>query len=816
MPDIRLHTGESNQGASLPIKITLIVFWILMITGALVAVAVMKHIEQDLKSEFANESLMVTGEVTAAINEKGPLNKNALKNYLGAATNSSNIIDAITLKLDSKPALIDGVINGQMASQIVKINYLDKKKRIRAAELVLYHNNFDDLLAKKRKNLLISMGASFIIFGILLAALLKRIIARPFSNMVDAAKKFSDGNQEVRFNTKQSDEFGYLSRFFNKILDQLLSQQDDLRGALKRIKASEVELSKEKERIEVTLYSIGDAVVTTDKSGKIDYLNPTAERFLGISANKAEGLRIEDVAKLIDEYSHRPIDNPVADCLANNVIIEKSDNVMLTNKNDQRVAISFSVAPINDRSGRVIGAVMVLRDVEQTRQLSRQLSYQASHDELTGLYNRRTFEEQLKAALDAATLSESQHAFCYMDLDQFKIVNDTCGHVAGDKLLRQLADVISSRVRDSDMLARLGGDEFGILLKHCDIKQAEIVSADLQRIIRNFRFSWDDYIFETGVSIGLVEINSDTQSLGQLLSSADMACYAAKEKGRNRIHVYQADDDELNRRRGEMQWVSRIKEALEKDRFQLYHQPIAQVDDIDSGEIHFEVLLRMLDNNDKIVPPMTFIPAAERYHLMPSIDRWVISNTLRFLRHNMRSSDQYTCSINLSGQSLGDDSFHEFIVTRLKKEKINPENICFEITETAAITNLGKAKRFMDRMKQMGCKFSLDDFGSGVSSFSYLKDLPVDFLKIDGTFIKDMIDNPVDYAMVEAVNRIGHVMRLKTIAEFVENDEILKQLKLLGINYAQGYGIAKPSPIEDLLSRLDGNAKPVLVASKKE
>jgi diguanylate cyclase (GGDEF)-like protein len=429
------------------------------------------------------------------------------------------------------------------------------------------------------------------------------------------------------------------------------------------------------------------------------------------------------------------------------------------------------------------------------------LSYQASHDALTGLPNRREFELRMERALSSAREQNMAHTLCYLDLDQFKVVNDTCGHVAGDELLRQIAALLQTRLRDRDTLARLGGDEFGVLLQGCSLEQAQPIAELLQRLVKEYRFAWQDKSFTIGVSIGLVPISAESEGLSNLLRYADAACYAAKDRGRNRVHVYQAEDAELLKRQGEMQWVTRISRALEENRLRLYVQPILPLNPHTAADSHYEMLLRMLDDDGELVLPMAFIPAAERYNLMTSIDRWVIGAAFSAFHQLFphAPNDHSLCTINLSGQSLCDEKILDLIERQFILNKVPYAAICFEITETAAITNLTEAIRFIQTLKAKGCKFSLDDFGSGLSSFTYLKNLPVDFLKIDGAFVKDMESDPMDRAMVESINHIGHVMGLKTIAEFVESEWIYERLKLIGVDYVQGNWLIEPQPLSSLM-----------------
>lgn len=435
-----------------------------------------------------------------------------------------------------------------------------------------------------------------------------------------------------------------------------------------------------------------------------------------------------------------------------------------------------------------------------------QLSYQAQHDELTGLVNRREFEHRLESALFSAKDQNYVHVFCYMDLDQFKIVNDTCGHQAGDELLRQISLILSNRVRDTDTLARLGGDEFGLLLENCTVDVAIKMVEDLRMLVQDFRFVHGDKIFRIGVSIGMVPITKDTISIGKIMATADSACYTAKDNGRNRIHVYEALDDELNRRQGEMEWVNRINQAIEDDRFCLYCQPIIPFKEFVEKPLIFEILIRKLDTDDKLIPPMAFIPAAERYHLMPLIDRWVIKNTFSTYRDYLNVNNiktNHLFSINLSGVSLGDKYLLEFIKEQFEFYQVSPNNICFEITETAAIVNLTTTIYLINALKGFGCKFLLDDFGSGMSSFAYLKNLPVDFLKMDGSYVQDITHNDIDFAMVKSIHSIAEAMHIKTIAEFVESTEAVQLLKDIGVDYGQGFFLGKPVPLESILKNIN-------------
>jgi diguanylate cyclase (GGDEF)-like protein len=471
---------------------------------------------------------------------------------------------------------------------------------------------------------------------------------------------------------------------------------------------------------------------------------------------------------------------------------------LLHRRDGAEFAVRASAAPIRNRDDRIIGAVLVFHDVSEKRRLTQQLTWQASHDALTGLPNRREFETRLAHALAVARAERHHHVLLYVDLDQFKVVNDTAGHLAGDALLMAVSALLRRRLRDSDTIARLGGDEFGVLLESCPLEQARRIAEELRLAIKDFRFAWRERVFQVGASIGLAPINSETASVEGALAAADVACYAAKDLGRDRVHLHHEDDAELTRRHGEMLWVSRITSALEEDRPVLYSQPIVPVR-ADAGlEPHYEMLVRLRDERGALVPPGAFLPAAERYGLMGKLDRWVLQNALAWYRehHGTGAAPEVgLCAINISGVSLADDELLAFVEEQLQRFGVPPERLCFEITETAAISRLARATRFIEALRAQGCRFALDDFGSGFSSFAYLKNLPVDYLKIDGNFIRDLARSPSDCAIVAAINQAAHALGIRTIAEWVENDATLRKLREIGVDYAQGLGIAAPVPL---------------------
>ena len=558
---------------------------------------------------------------------------------------------------------------------------------------------------------------------------------------------------------------------------------------------AEAALQHSEERFRALYYDNPSMFFTIDTHGTVVSVNRFGAEQLGYTMPELIG---DSVLKVFYEDDKATALRHVGTCLSMPDQIHRW-TLRKVRKDGSMLWVREAARTVLDRHGNTT-ILIVCEDITESHQLSEQLSYQAAHDALTGLVNRREFERRTERLLTSIDTDDDEHALCFMDLDQFKVVNDTCGHVAGDEMLRQLAAVLQSAVRQSDTLARLGGDEFGVLMEHCSLTQAQRVAASLQQAIEDFQFLWEGQRFKVGASMGLVAITRNTPNLASLLMDADAACYIAKEMGRNRIHVYHAKDSEVAKRHGEMQWVSRIHQALASERFVLFAQAIVPLDK--SNDVHYELLLRMVDEDGSLVMPGAFLPAAERYNLISRLDRWTTENTLLMLAANPAFVQQVTfCSINLSGQSLTDGDFLDFVVSRIRNATIDPRKICFEITETAAISNLNVASSFIATLKKVGCRFALDDFGSGLSSFGYLKNLRVDYLKIDGMFVRDIVDDPIDRAMVKSINEIGHVMGMKTIAEFVENDVIVGMLRGIGVDYGQGYGISRPQPFDEILGR---------------
>ncbi len=601
------------------------------------------------------------------------------------------------------------------------------------------------------------------------------------------------------------------------VLDRGLALHDD-RGTVRRMVGTHTDISnrvrteqalqKAKQRLAVTLQSIGDGVITTDAEGRVENMNPKAEALTGWRLGEAHLRPVDDVLHLCRDNGERA--DPVGEMLSSPRARGQSEHGEIRARDGSTVPVEFITSPIRDGGPESTGTVVVLHDVSEARRMAEEMSWLASHDPLTGLYNRRAFEEELERMLETARRDGRMHAMLYLDLDQFKVVNDTSGHLAGDELLRQLTRLLPDRLRQSDILARLGGDEFGLLLESCDEEHARAIAEDLRRTIADFNFLWRGQIFNVGVSIGVVVIDAAWPSPEAILSAADVACYTAKEHGRNRYHVYRSEDEEVGGHHQQMQLVSEIREALREDRMQLLGQtiiPLAREDD--AGHPHVEVLVRMQDREGRTISPGFFIPAAERYDLMQRVDRWVIRHALKTLSEIDADVEHGPgrCFINLSGNSLADPDILGFIREQLETFRVPARRLCFEVTETAAISNLETAIELMGSLRRMGCWFALDDFGSGLSSFAYLKNLPVDCLKIDGEFTRKIDVEATDRVFVQAINEVGHTLGLTTIAEFVESAEILETARALGVDYAQGYHITRPRPLAEALRDDQGGAQ---------
>ena len=573
-------------------------------------------------------------------------------------------------------------------------------------------------------------------------------------------------------------------------------------GALQDIterQRSELELEQSRELLQVTLESIGDAVITTDVSGKVRWMNSVAERLTGWTTRAAEQRRLDDVFCLVDQDSDQRVENPAIRCFSTAEVVRSPDNISLVAADGTRHAVQITASPILDSKRAMLGVILAFQDVSEQRRLSREMTYRATHDILTGLNNRTEFENALQRVIERINYDGSENALMYIDLDQFKIVNDSCGHGVGDQLIRQISSILRGCVRQKDIVARLGGDEFGIMLEHCTVEQGQRVAQKICDQVDEYRLMHEGKSYRVGTSIGLVPVDRNSITAAAVLQAADAACYAAKEAGRNRVQVWREKDQMIRARQGEMQWASRIEQALDRDRFELHAQRIIPINKRSSG-FHAEILIRMHGDNDELIGPGAFLPAAERYSLASRIDRWVVNEVFCWLSHPDTRIDLIdTIAINLSGQSMGDRAFHAYLIELIENASFDVGKLCLEITETAVITHIEDAGHFIASIRDHGIRVALDDFGAGASSFGYLKSLPVNYLKIDGQFIRDLTEDPLDLATVRCFTEVAQVVGIETIAEFVDNEATVDKLRELGVDYAQGFLLHKPEPLTEVL-----------------
>ncbi|OYW37736.1 MAG: hypothetical protein B7Z35_09315 [Hydrogenophilales bacterium 12-61-10] len=795
------HEAPFSIYGGLPARITGIVFWGMVLAGLLIVLVTIQAWEADLEDAqpayLAQAALTLQAHLESrterdpAGQSKPPAILDQMRQRYGFS--ALEVVGPAGVWRTGKPN-----VGHAMYMQILPVHKPDgSHQTLRMLAYVPDHSAF---ISEERKHVLLFTGLVAMVFGLILQAILYRMLSRPFLRMVGTAQNFAAGDKTARFDVQRTDEFGFLSGFINQALD-----------AANR---SETALSQEKTRIEVMLYSITDAVIATDARGRVQYMNPVAQDLVACSIEAARGRPLSELARFVDELTRLPLADPVRSCLLDaQIAVLHTGSELFVNHLGAEIPVAGTAAPMRNAEGGVIGCVVALQDVRHARELMRRLTHQASRDSLTGLFNRHSFESLVRRVIDEVDGGYANHALFYLDLDQFKIVNDTCGHVAGDELLRQLGEILHEALRSDDILARLGGDEFGVLLRRCSIDQAIKIAEKLRLSVEAFRFIWGDKVFQIGVSIGVVAVEPGVADLATLLSAADVACYAAKEAGRNRIHVYEESDDTLAHRYGEMHWATDLTRALDEDRFEIFVQPIVALA-ADDPHRHWEVLLRLRSGEGDYVNPGAFMSAAERYGLMPRIDRWVIERVFRTFSEMAARSATDCCqdvvAINLSGASLNDASLIGFVRETQAKTGMPWSRVCFEITETVAIRNLHMATCLVNELRNLGCKFALDDFGSGLSSFAYLKNLPIDYLKIDGSFIMDIVSDQVDRAMVEAIREVSHIMGVKTVAEWVENEETAEVLRKIGIDYAQGYYFGRPGAIDqwsqkcDRLRRLPG------------
>ena len=627
----------------------------------------------------------------------------------------------------------------------------------------------------------------------------KKLFERHVENEIRSKQFFS---MECRLSVKEK---GF--RWFRLRVVGSFDSSGDLNkmiGSLVNIhseKTNRIQLQQEKDKAMATLNSIVDAVITTDAEGVVEYENSAAERLTGVSRKDTRGKRIENVISFYKEHSMEDIDNPVLVCLDSGERMGQKIYADMLDKDGTRYTVQVMATPLVRKDGEVFGAVLVLNDVTNIRVLSRRLKYQASHDILTKLINRSEFERRVSTAITLAENNEGNSAVIYIDLDRFKLINDICGHAAGDELLKQVAKLLRSIVGNKNSVARMGGDEFAVLLEGIEFTYAEKMAEKILADLAAYRFSWDEKTFSIECSIGLAEIQPTCDGLTYILNAVDSACYLAKESGRNCIRKYSDGDDTIIERKGQERWIQHFDKAIESDGLVLYAQPIISLDKTKPKKTSIEVLVRMLDDDGSIIPPNAFLPAVERYDRAYKLDKWIIEKVFEYISsHKKQVSELTKISINLSGQSVAEDDLLPFIQEKSREYRIDSSKICFEITETAAIANLTTAIDLIEQLKDDGFLFALDDFGSGLSSFAYLKTLPVDFLKIDGIFVKDMQTDKVNYAMVKAIHDMSAVLDKQTIAEYVENEAVVELLTEIGVDYGQGFHLGKPEPISNFLS----------------
>jgi diguanylate cyclase (GGDEF)-like protein/PAS domain S-box-containing protein len=559
-------------------------------------------------------------------------------------------------------------------------------------------------------------------------------------------------------------------------------------------KSLEVSLSRSKRQAQYTLESISEGVITTDNDGRVDYMNLSAEALIGTNRDDAAGHRIGELFSLVDDADRRPLGDPVERCLAMRRRVNMGRRAMMVSSDgEQEHSVEITASPIRGPGNSISGTVVVFHDVSELRGLTRKMSYQATHDPLTGLINRREFERRLDEAMDSAHAEEAAHMLFYMDLDRFKAVNDSCGHLAGDNMLREVAGLIKEEVRDSDFVGRLGGDEFGALLIGCPIEKSRQIASDICRALADYRFVWKDKIFNIGISIGLVEISHVSGSIQDVMSAADSACYVAKQQGRGQVHIYSARDEAIARERGDIQWLRELQTALHEDKFEIAVQPILAMSGATDSGPAVEVLIRLPDERGRIADSAEFLRPAERYQLMPEIDRWVVGASLTAISSgDIKLGGKRSCAINLSGQTLADEAFLGFVVDALDRSGVSPSSVCFEITEKAILGNVQHAQRFIEVLHGIGCEFSLDDFGSGLGSFSSLKHLPIDYLKIDGSYTRNLRSDLVNQEMVGAMIKLARTMHFRIVAEQVEHQEDFDWLRNIGVDYIQGRFVDPP------------------------
>jgi diguanylate cyclase (GGDEF)-like protein/PAS domain S-box-containing protein len=639
-----------------------------------------------------------------------------------------------------------------------------------------------------------NQGLLYITLAILLGALFAWLAVRQMTRQLNRVAAAAERIAEKDFNVdlpepKSKDELSKMIRAF-KVMSQSIQEHID------ELQKSNELIYNEKELAEVTLRSIGDCVIVTDADGNVKFINPPTEEILQYTNLEASGKKVKELFTVFNERTNQELEPPLYTSIREGKVIWLSNHTLLVNRYGRRYSIEDSSAPIRNAKGEIEGAILVFHDVTEKKKRALKIKWQATHDALTKLHNRIAFETILENTVQQVVRENSEHSLLFMDLDKFKVINDTAGHLAGDEILKQAAFVLGKSIRKNDYLCRFGGDEFGLILFDCTADLAKKLAQKLIDTILEHTFYWNNKSFKVGLSIGIARIDPKNTDVTALLSRADLACYLAKEKGRNRYYVAKVSDLEHLDNMDELNWISRITKAIKDRNFVLY---IQKIKDLDADNDHYEILLRLIEEEKTVLYPDLFIPHAERHNLMPKIDRYVIEEFFHwFSLHRNTLSDQLSFSLNITGQSISDPEFIDDILLLVDKYEMECSRVIFEITENTAISNINEAQSFFNTLSAIGFRFALDDFGTGLSSFAYLKLLPIAFLKIDGVFVKDILVDEIDRGMVESIHKIGSLMGLKIIAEYAETDEIISELVNMGIHYAQGYAIEKPHPLDDL------------------
>ncbi|MDH3316726.1 MAG: EAL domain-containing protein [Gammaproteobacteria bacterium] len=806
--------GQRGRFGSLAFKVLLVV---IPIELTILAVSGLFYIER--LGSAIDDRLRARIEVPGALIARGVMNissvsnPEAIRNLVGEELINGLVVDKDSRVIYSlEPAHRGKTINDvysrtgvslgnlppegvffETASGLAKVTPVYTLDRANPAYFTVFEISTQHASREKRSIFeLLFIGSIFVtlVTALCVFLLFRATVETRIRKLLEVLARLSGGDLSARVGEKvANDEIGVLQDEIDAMAQRL-----EFRDREKR----EVQAAQEESeaRFKDFADTAADWFWETDWNHRVSFLSEGFEERTGVSSETMIGYRINELNIFDFENSQQAA--RFVRAFRSQRPFHQIEIPYTTDVGEKRIA-RISGKPILSAKEKFLGFRGTGIDVTEEFVLSNELSYQASHDELTGLVNRREFDIRLRRVLINAHAQNSSHALCYLDLDQFKVVNDTCGHVAGDELLRRMGAVLQETVRKGDTLARLGGDEFGVLLEYCDLAQARRVARVILEAVEAFEFEWEESKFKIGVSIGLVPITAASGDVTEVLSAADTACYEAKDQGRNRIHVYHADDEDLVRRHGEMQWVGRINRALDEDRFVLFYQPIVHIANSAAHGERMELLVRMIDEEGALLLPGRFLPAAERYGLAAKLDRWVVQSAIRWLSEHRASRTRLEmCAINVSGHTLNDEGFVSFVISQLEASQVPPSLVCFELTETSAIANLKSAIAFMTELQKIGCRFALDDFGSGVSSFAYLRSLPVDILKIDGQFVRDMATDEVDAGMVTAIHEIARVMKKETVAEFVETQAVLEKLKKVGIDFAQGYGVGRPAPLESL------------------